>query len=138
MVFGIAGFAITWSGFRSFWLVCSFATIIPSLIFLLALPELERYGGLSGLATGAVAYFCLCSVHKYRKKMGIWLAILAVMGAKIVMEVTMGVPMFAQADRITFQVLPSVHIVGFSGALATVIGSWPDNANPADAKKPCG
>ena len=92
IVFGIAGFAINLSGFRSFWLVCSIATIIPSLIFFLALPELERYGGLSGLATGAVAYFCICSLNKSRKNRIIWLVILAVMGIKILIEITMENP----------------------------------------------
>src|SRR4030042_2875384 len=53
LVFGIAGFAINASRFRYFWLVCSFAAFIPSIIFLLAFPNLEYFGGLSGLATGA-------------------------------------------------------------------------------------
>ena len=126
VVFGVAGFAINASGFRSFWLVCSFATIIPSLIFLLSIPEIERYGGLSGLSTGAVAYFCLCSAHKSRKNRIIWLVILAVMGTKILIETTMGAPIFVQSERIPFRVLPLAHIVGFLGALATIIWSWPN------------
>jgi len=126
VVFGVAGLAINAAGFRCFWLVCSFAAVIPSLLFLLAFPELERYGGLSGLATGAAAYFCLCSAHKSRKNRMIWLGILALMGTKIFVEATMGAPIFVQAESIPFRVLPSVHILGYLGALATIMWTWPN------------
>lgn len=126
LLFGSAGFAIGAAGYRGFWLVCIFAIIIPSLIFLLTLPELERYGGLSGLATGAVAYFCLCSALKTRKKRMLWLAILVGMGAKIVAETTLNAPLFVKTSGIPFRVLPSVHIFGYLGALAAIIWNWPN------------
>lgn len=126
VVFGVAGFAINAAGFRSFWLVCSFAAVIPSLIFFLTLPELERYGGLSGLATGAVAYFCLCSVFKTKKNRMLWLIILLSMGTKIVLEATIGTPIFVQTGKVPFRVLPSAHIFGYLGALVAIIWSWPN------------
>ena len=126
LVFGVAGFAINASGFRCFWLVCSFAAIVPSIIFLLTLPELERYGGLSGLATGAAAYFCICSAFKTKKNRPIWLLFLIVMGTKILVETKIGVPIFAHADGIPFRALPSVHILGYLGALVTTMWAWPN------------
>jgi rhomboid family GlyGly-CTERM serine protease len=126
VVFGAAGFAINASGFRSFWLVCSITAVLPSLIFLLTLPELERYGGLSGLATGAVAYFCLCSVFNNRKNRMLWLLILLSMGTKVVVEAAIGTPIFVQAGKVPFRLLPSVHFFGYLGALAVIMWAWPN------------
>jgi rhomboid family GlyGly-CTERM serine protease len=119
VIFGAAGLAIAAAGFRCFWLVCSIATLVPGLLFLIAFPELERYGGLSGLATGAAAYFCLCRAGKSKKDRMIWVAILIIMGAKILVEAIMDAPLFAHADKIPFRVLPSAHISGYLGAVAT-------------------
>lgn len=135
LVFGAAGFAIEAERYRGFWLVCLFAAIIPSLIFLLTLPELERYGGLSGLATGAVAYFCLCRILKTRKNRIIWLAILISIGIKIVTETLMAAPLFIETGSIPFRVLPSAHIFGYLGALATIIWTWPKMRQETDALK---
>ncbi len=126
LVFGIAGLAINASGFRNFWLVCSSSIIIISLFYLMALPELGRYGGLSGLATAAVAYFCLCSAVTTRKNRMIWLLLLLFMIVKIAIETTMGNPIFAQIAKAPYRVLPSAHILGFLCALGTIIWTWPN------------
>jgi rhomboid family GlyGly-CTERM serine protease len=135
LVFGAAGFAIEAERYRGFWLVCIFSALIPSLMFLMTLPELERYGGLSGLATGAVAYFCLCSVLKTKKYRIIWLVILVGMGTKIVAETAMGFPLFVQTGSIPFRILPSVHIASYLGAFAAIIWTWPNMRLEADALK---
>lgn len=126
VVFGTVGVAIEAVGFRCFWLVCSFAAVIPSLLFLLLFPDIERYGGLSGLATAAAAYFCLCSVYRSKKNCIIWLAILAFIGIKIFAEASIGVPFFVQADKIPFRVLPSAHIIGYLVALVTMMWVCPN------------
>ena len=116
LVFGIAGLAINASGFRNFWLVCSSSTVVISLFCLIALPELGRYGGLSGLATAAVAYFCLCRVVTTRKNRIIWLLLLLFM---------IDNPIFAQIAKTPYRVLPSAHILGFLCAISTIIWTWP-------------
>jgi rhomboid family GlyGly-CTERM serine protease len=135
LVFGAAGFAIEAAGYRGFWLICTFATIIPSLVFLLTSPELEFYGGLSGLAIGAVAYFCLCNVLKRKKNRVIWVFILVGMGAKISVETAMGFPLFVQTGSIAFRLLPSVHIIGYLGAFAAIIWIRPNMRSDADRLK---
>jgi len=126
LVFGAAGFAIAAAGFRCFWLVCIFAVSIPSFLFLFAFPAIERYGGLSALATGAAAYFFLCSAYKSKKNRLIWICLLAFISIKIIVEATMGVPLFAQSEKIPFQVLSSAHILGYLGALITIMWIWPN------------
>lgn len=124
LIFGVSGLAINVSGFRGLWLVCSLGTIIPGLIFLLSYPELERYGGLSGLATGAAAYYCLCKARESASHRMIWLVLLAMMGIKIFIEAASGVPLFARVESASFRVLPSAHLAGFLGAITTMIWSW--------------
>lgn len=126
VVFGAAGLAIEATGFRCFWFVCSFAAFIPCFLFLLAFPAIESYGGLSGLATGAAVYFSLCSAYKSKKNRMMWLGILAFISIKIFIEATMGASLFAQAERIPFRVLPSAHILGYLGALVTIMWVWPN------------
>ena len=109
------------AGFRGLWLVCTLATIPPGLVLLMSFPEIERYGGLSGWATGAATYCCLCSMYKSKNNRVLWMVILAAMGSKIFIEAATGVPLFAQVAIIPFRVLPSVHLVGFLGAVATMV-----------------
>jgi rhomboid family GlyGly-CTERM serine protease len=123
-VFGAAGMTITASGFRGLWPVCGFGTIVPGLIFLLSSPGLERYGGLSGAATGAVAYCCLCSARQPGRQRVIWLLILAGIGLKIIVETATDTPVFAQVGSISYRVLPSAHLLGFIGAVAAIILYW--------------
>jgi rhomboid family GlyGly-CTERM serine protease len=126
LLFGAAGFAIAYHRYRGLWMVCAFSTVIPSLLFLVTLPHLERYGGLSGLATGAVAYFCLCRALRTKEKRMIWLFILVGTGIKIMAETVTGFPLFVEIDGIPFRVLPSAHIIGYLGAFAAALLILPD------------
>ncbi|MCJ7824740.1 MAG: rhombosortase [Anaerolineales bacterium] len=136
VVFGAAGWAIEAAGYRGFWFVCAIAAIIPGLTFMLASPELARYGGLSGLATGAVAYLCLCKTQETGGSRIIWLAILALMGVKTIVEIVTNTPIFVLTDSMPFRVLPSVHAFGCAGALAALIWIWPNKPLHTDAAGP--
>lgn len=120
-VFGAAGLAVNASGFHGLWQVCGFGTIIPGLAYLLWSPDLDCYGGLSGPATGAVVYYCLCKVRQSKDRRVFWLAILAGTGIKIIAETASGAPVFSHAGSIPFRVLPSAHFAGLSGAVAVFI-----------------
>lgn len=126
LIFSIAGFAVNGSRFPCFWIVCSISISLPGLTFILAIPEIEYYGGLSGAATGAAAYFCLCSFFNARKRREIWLVILVVILTKILFEAVMNEPIFARAGEIPFRVLPEAHVAGCLGAIAALIWAWPD------------
>lgn len=120
-VFAAAGVAVNASGFRGLWHVCALGTIIPGLAYLLGSPDLGRYGGLSGPATGAVAYYCLCQVRQSKNRRIIWLAILAGTGIKIIEETATGALVFAYAQGVPFRVLPSAHFAGLLGAVTVFI-----------------
>jgi rhomboid family GlyGly-CTERM serine protease len=125
VVFGVAGGAIEAAGQRGFRLMLSLAACIPSLMFLLALPEIERFGGLSGLATGAVAYLCLCQMARARRGRLAWIVMLALIGIKIMAEIAVAAPLFAQADGVAFRSLPCVHVLGYLAALAAAARGRP-------------
>lgn len=125
LVFGIAGFAVSACGFPRFWLVCGLAAFIPGLLYLQAFPDLEYYGGLSGLATGSVAYFCLCNIFLTDRRKYIWILMLAVIGVKIVIEAVLNEPVFAGIETVEFVILPSAHIVGCLGAAASIVPASP-------------
>ncbi|APG28106.1 rhombosortase [Syntrophotalea acetylenivorans] len=118
LVFGVAGWAVEAAEYRFFWLVCALACGLPGPIYLLIAPELARYGGLSGVATAAVVFFCACSLFKLPKNRRIWLAILVLTGVKIAVEAVGGASVFVHSNEVSFRVLPSVHVVGYLGAIA--------------------
>ena len=135
LIFGVAGFAVNASGFRYFWIVCCLAAIIPGLLFLHFFPELEYYGGLSGLATGAVTYYCLYSIFLTERKKQMWILILITVGFKIFVEMTLNESIFVKTSTADFKVLPSAHIVGYLGAIATLVWTCPQNLIVHSKKK---
>jgi rhomboid family GlyGly-CTERM serine protease len=122
LVFAAAGLAVEASGYRGFLCVCGFAAIVPGIYFLLTSPEITRYGGLSGLATGAVAYLCLCKVDGAGRDRIPWLAILALLCMKIAVESVSHVSIFVVSKNIPIHVLPSVHAIGCVGAF--IVCKW--------------
>jgi rhomboid family GlyGly-CTERM serine protease len=118
LVFAAAGLVIGLRGYRGFSVVCCLAAVIPSIFLLLASPDINRYGGLSGLATGGVTYLCLCEISGAERYRSLWLSILVLLGVKIAVETLTHVPIFAGSSGVNFQVLPSVHAIGCAAALA--------------------
>lgn len=118
LVFGVAGALAEVMEGRRFRLLCGIAAIAPGLLFLPAAPELVRYGGLSGLATAAAVYLCLCRTRDAAQGRLLWLLLLAIMAVKIIWEARLGAPLFAAAGDTPFRVLPAVHVLGYLGAAA--------------------
>ncbi|MCK4535733.1 MAG: rhombosortase [Desulfuromonadales bacterium] len=131
LVFAAAGWVAETTESRGFWIVCGFSAISPGLIFLWASPELIRYGGLSGLASGAVAYLCLCKAMTTGKHKLLWLTILVLIGVKIMIEVTTANPIFVRTGT-PFHVLPAAHFWGCVGALVALAWSRPNKELQTD------
>jgi len=117
LTFAAAGLRIEAAGYRGYRLVCGLAAFIPGLVFLFTSPELTRYGGLSGLAVGAVVYLCLCEVKETGRNRLLWITILALTGMKTVAEAVTGTPVFAASGNVPFRVLPSAHVFGCAAAV---------------------
>lgn len=121
LILGAAGWAVEALGYRHFWLVCAVAALAPGMVYILAAPELAVYGGLSGLASGAVAYLCLGNLFTKGPNRVLWMAILLLMVGKIMAEVSLDVPLFARPDGVPFRALPLVHAAGFVGAACAML-----------------
>ncbi len=118
LVLGAAGWIVRARGHRGFSVVCCLSAVVPGIYLLLAAPRLEHYGGLSGLATGAVAYLCLCEISRAEGDRTLWVAILVLTLAKIVVETAAPAPIFAGTGEVGFDVLPSAHAIGCLASFA--------------------
>ena len=118
LVFVAAGWVIQARRYRGYILLCCLTAVVPSVLLLLGSPEIGRFGGLSGPATGAVVYLCLCEVSPAGKLRIEWIAILALIALKTGVEIMTGNTIFAGTNGIRFRVLPSVHIIAFAAAVA--------------------
>lgn len=121
LVLGAAGWAVETFGYRGFWLVCAVAAVIPGIVYILGAPELAVYGGLSGVATGAIAYLCLVNLFSEGHNRSLWMVILMLMVLKIVAEAVLKDPVFARTDGVAFRALPLVHVAGLLGAAGATL-----------------
>ena len=116
-VLGIVGCVLEISGCTGLWMVYGFSSLLSGVFCIITLPEVSFYGGLSGLATGAVAYLCFWNLGNTNDKF-IWLGILILVAIKIGFEFCTNNTFFTSIDHGFFKVLPWVHLFGFSGAVA--------------------
>lgn len=93
------------------WLI-TLTALVSSLYFLLFMPEMTKYGGLSGLVSAAVVYLSLSEIRKKTRVRFIWMLILLLFLAKVCYEVYIGEAVFASGNNPDFIVVPSAHIVG--------------------------
>jgi len=131
LVFAATGWVAETVEPRGFRIVCGFSAVVAGLIFLWGSPELMRYGGLSGVATGAVAYLCLYKALAADRLKFVWLIILVLIGVKIMIEVTTASPIFVRAGT-PFHVLPAAHFWGCVGALVALMWSRPNQELQTD------
>jgi rhomboid family GlyGly-CTERM serine protease len=106
---------------RGHWLI--FLATAPWIIsagLLVFLPDLEIYGGLSGLATGAVVLWVVELQERSTgwKKAG-WV-ILALIALKIGLECLNGSAMFADLEAVNVRSVPLSHAMG--GGLGLLLG----------------
>jgi rhomboid family GlyGly-CTERM serine protease len=122
-VFGAAGWIVESAGHRRLGFVCGFAAVASGIFFLWFQPGLGRYGGLSGLATGAVAYLCLCEQARRCRGRGLWICTFLIVVGKTLAEVASGAPLFPGSAGAPFRVLPGAHAMGLVGAVLAY--AWP-------------
>lgn len=68
LALGLAGMLIAWRRYGSIGWLCGLTPLLTGLVLLWLQPELQFYGGLSGLATAAVVFLAL---HGLREA-GLW------------------------------------------------------------------
>jgi len=94
---------------RWFYLVCPLG--ISGALLLLE-PTLQRYAGLSGLATGTLVLLAALQLQRTKEEPAwFWICVLALVGAKIGTELFTGAPLMV-TDFVGIRSVPLAHIGG--------------------------
>lgn len=115
LVFSAFGCALENLSRRILLAILVLTATFSGLIYLIFLPDLAYYGGLSGVTTGIVAYLCLRQITAAKGK-GLWGVILALLIIKIATEIIFDRPIFAWNPIPGFMLLPSAHLIGLGVA----------------------
>lgn len=116
-VYNILLFALSgcWLEYRVsiqyYWLLAVTA-LASSLYFLFFLPDMAYFAGLSGLASANIVLLSLLEIQKNRKTRPFWITLLILFSAKTAYEILAGSMLFVSHDNVTFEVVPSTHIIG--------------------------
>ena len=122
LALGIAGLIIERRGYPYFGLLCVLSALGITTALLAITPEVQSYGGLSGVATGAIIYLALHGLKEPGPWWGICVAALVLTLGKVLLESMMGQLTFAAVHRIPFVPVPLSHVVG--GVTASLIFWW--------------
>ena len=119
---GIAGWIIERRGYPYFGLLCVLSALSIGTVLLATRPEVQSYGGLSGVATAAIIFLALHGLKEPPPWRWICLAALVLIAGKVLLESITGRFIIAAADSVPFVPLPLSHIVG--GLTAALLFWW--------------
>lgn len=113
LVFAFLGARCELFSRRAFGLVVLTSAWAVAMGFLVLLPHLESYRGLSGIDSGLFALL-LVFLWRCRKRMALWPKLLLTLGfiSKMIFEVFQETPLFVASAGTDFVVVPSAHIIG--------------------------
>ncbi|MCI0411019.1 MAG: rhombosortase [Acidobacteria bacterium] len=129
LALGLAGWIIERRGYPSFGPFCVLSALGIGTVLLAVRPEVQAYGGLSGVATGAIVYLALHGLKEPGPWRWICTAALVLTVGKVLLESMTGRLTFAAAGSVSFVPLPLSHVVG--GLTASFIFWW------SSARKTC-
>ncbi len=107
-------------GARWFFLLCP---VIISLVLLTYDPTLERYAGLSGLATGTLVLLACVQLQNKKESPWIWLGVLLLVTAKLGLELKQGAPLLV-SDLKNIRNVPLAHLSGTGCGLSCWLILW--------------
>jgi len=118
LAFALAGSLIELRGHPGFGWVCLLSPTLIGLAVFLTQPDLELFGGLSGMATGSAVFLSLHGLREHNAWRWICWFALAVIAVKIGLEFATGQLAFAQSGALALKPVPASHVAGgLSGAL---------------------
>jgi len=120
LLFTVFGSILETLNRNSFLNILLLTAVASGLTYLLFTPELAYYGGMSGVATGLVAYLGLHKATSRADKEWLWHVILGLLLIKITFEIIADRPLFVPVQDLSFAVLPSAHLIGIATAMIVV------------------
>ena len=122
LAFGIAGSLIELRRHAGFGWFCLLAPGLTGVTVFLTRPDLQFFGGLSGLGTGAIVFLAL---HGLRQR-GVWswicVAALAAVATRVGFEFGGAAPILASGEGMEIRTVPESHVAG--GIAAALIWSF--------------
>ena len=117
LALAMAGTLIEIRGYERFGLFCLVSPMIVGCAVLFGAPHTPTFGGLSGIATGAVTFLCLHGLREQGPWRLICAATLAGVAAKIAFEATAGNLMFVHSRTVLLKPMPIAHLAGVAAAI---------------------
>jgi rhomboid family GlyGly-CTERM serine protease len=112
VAFAAAGWVIEQRAYPHYWLVGGLTALLGGVVLFVATPEIGRYGGLSGVAVGLIAYASLCGMREE----GPWRRVSRVVFALIILKTTVelltGQTPMTTGGTAPFLPVPITHAVG--------------------------
>lgn len=133
LALGIAGWIIERRGYRNFALLCVLSALGIGTVLLAMRPEAQFYGGLSGVATGAIIYLALHGLREPAPWRWICAGVLLLTVGKVLVESLAGWSLIGATGSVPFVPLPLSHVVG--GLSAALLFWW---SRARDARQECG
>ena len=113
----VVGTMIELRGERCVWLVYLSAGAAIGLTVYLTSPELQFFGGLSGIVTAALVYLCVCGMRDAGAWRWLCVTMLALVPIKITMEFMLGDTLLNIVGVQPFLPVPTSHLAGACAAL---------------------
>jgi rhomboid family GlyGly-CTERM serine protease len=121
IVFALAGWAIESRGYPGFRLFCILSAGLTGATLYILSPDMAQYGGLSGIACGAVVYLALYGLCERGTWKYLCAGALLLTACKILLEYRLGEFLFVNSADAAFVPVPLGHAVGSMTALASFL-----------------
>lgn len=137
LVFVLAGIWIERRERGQYLLLIVLTAATSSLYFLVAMPQMARYGGLSGVVSAMIVYLSLQEIGQGGIARVIWTTVLAMFLAKSGYEIVFGHAVFASFNSMPIAVIPAAHVIGAIAAIV-LLGNQPSRRLCGLSKISCG
>lgn len=102
---------------RTRWLYLVAPVFIGAVLYF-SVPTLDRYAGLSGVATGMIIMLAMTQLRLGEQDRWFWRAAIALVALKVAVEAFRANPRFAGIADAGLQAVPLSHLAGISAAIA--------------------
>jgi rhomboid family GlyGly-CTERM serine protease len=110
--FGLAGYVIEKKNYPHFGRLCLWLALAISIALFTLKPNMNYYGGLSGIACGALYYCALMGIKESRPWKTICFLIVLFLPIKIAVEIYINVSVLPHWEHQSFVPMQTSHIVG--------------------------
>lgn len=118
---GVAGWIIEHRGYPHFWVVVGLSSFAVGAGLLAGMPEVSRYGGLSGVAIGMTVYASLCGMRENGLWQRVCTALFLLIMVKVALEFLTGQSLSTAIGITPFIPVPLSHAMGaFAGVVVAL------------------